>query len=48
MIASMHPDQQNLLIYASVAFSAFVASLVVAAVMAHLASTRPRKWPSTF
>ena len=40
MIASMHPDQQNLLIYASVAFSAFVASLVVAAVMAHLATRK--------
>ena len=42
MIASMHPDQQNLLIYASVAFSAFVASLVVVAVMAYLAETRKK------
>ena len=43
MIASMHPDQQQLLVWASVAFSAFIASLVVAAVMAYLAATRPRK-----
>lgn len=42
MIASMHPDQQQLLIYASVAFSAFVASLVAAAVMAYLAETRKK------
>ncbi|MGQ3080662.1 MULTISPECIES: hypothetical protein [Rhizobium/Agrobacterium group] len=42
MIASMHPDQQQFLIYASVAFSTFVASLVVAAVMAHLAATRKK------
>ncbi len=40
MIASMHPDQQQLLIWASVAFSAFIASLVVAAVMAHLATRK--------
>lgn len=33
MIASMHPDQQQLLIYASVFFSAFI----VSAVLAHLA-----------
>lgn len=33
MIASMHPDQQNFLIYASVFFSAFI----VSAVLAHLA-----------
>lgn len=39
MIASMHPDQQNLLIYASVFFSAFI----VSAVLAHLAISRPRK-----
>lgn len=42
MIASMHPDQQRFLIYVSVAFSVFVASLVVAAVMAHLATTRKK------
>lgn len=42
MIASMHSDQQQLLIYASVAFSAFVASIVVAAVMSHLAATRKK------
>jgi hypothetical protein len=42
MIASMYPDQQQLLVWASVAFSAFVASLVVAAVMAHLAATRKK------
>lgn len=42
MIASMHPDQQQLLVWASVAFSAFVASLVVAAVMAYLAETRKK------
>ncbi|MCW0979381.1 hypothetical protein OK142_01045 [Agrobacterium sp. BT-220-3] len=42
MTASMHPDQQQLLVWASVAFSAFVASLVVAAVMAHLAATRKK------
>ena len=42
MIASMHPDQQQLLVWASVAFSVFVASLVVAAVMAHLAATRKK------
>ncbi len=39
MIASMHPDQQQLLIYASVFFSAFI----VSAVLAHLAISRPRK-----
>lgn len=40
MIASMHPDQQQLLVWACVAFSAFIASLVVAAVMAHLATRK--------
>lgn len=39
MTASMHPDQQQLLIYASVFFSAFI----VSAVLAHLAISRPRK-----
>jgi hypothetical protein len=39
MIASMHPDQQQFLIYASVFFSAFI----VSAVLAHLAISRPRK-----
>jgi len=39
MIASMHHDQQQLLIYASVFFSAFI----VSAVLAHLAISRPRK-----
>lgn len=33
MIASMHPNQQNFLIYASVFFSAFI----VSAVLAHVA-----------
>ena len=39
MISYMHPDQQQLLIYASVFFSAFI----VSAVLAHLAISRPRK-----
>lgn len=39
MIASMHPDQQQLLVWASVFFSAFI----VSAVLAHLAISRPRK-----
>ena len=30
MIASMHPDQQQFLIYASVFFSAFIVSAVLA------------------
>ncbi len=40
MTASMHPDQQQLLVWAAVAFSAFIASLVVAAVMAHLTTRK--------
>lgn len=39
MIASMHPDQQQFLIYASVFFSAFI----VSAVLAHLAFSGKRK-----
>lgn len=39
MIASMHPDQQQFLIYASVFFSAFI----VSAVLAHLAFSGNRK-----
>ncbi len=43
MISSFSADERQLLVWASVAFSAFIASLVVAAVMAYLAATRPRK-----
>lgn len=39
MIASMHPDQQQLLVYAAWFFSAFA----VSAVLVHLAISRPRK-----
>lgn len=39
MIASMHPDQQQFLVWASVAFSAFI----VSAVLAHLAFSGKRK-----
>lgn len=39
MIASMHPDQQQLLVYAAWFFSAFI----VSAVLAHLAFSGKRK-----
>lgn len=42
MTPTFSPIEQQFLVWASVAFSAFVASLVVAAVMAHLAATRKK------
>jgi len=42
MIASMHPDQQQLLIMASVFFSAFIVSALAAA-LAYALMVRPSK-----